>query len=119
MSSTARDIVVTINVSRSEPIDGADYEPSEAPEARLTDKDYDDHTPLYVHCSVKDSGPGIQPDDLMLLFKRFQQGTNSEKTFGGSGLGLFVSRKLCDLMDGKISVSSFVGWRASDKADSF
>ncbi|KZV71818.1 hypothetical protein PENSPDRAFT_650380 [Peniophora sp. CONT] len=113
MSSTARDIVVTINISRREPVDGADYTPPDKPERRLTEKEYDAATPLYVHCSVKDSGPGIQPDDLMLLFKRFQQGTNSEKTFGGSGLGLFVSRKLCDLMDGKISVTSVFGHGAT------
>ncbi|VDB99941.1 unnamed protein product [Peniophora sp. CBMAI 1063] len=113
MSSTARDIIVTVNISRREPVDGADFEPPERPEAPLTERDYDEPVPLYVHCSVKDSGPGIHPDDLVQLFKRFQQGTNSEKTFGGSGLGLFVSRKLCDLMDGKISVTSVFGHGAT------
>jgi len=58
---------------------------------------------------VNDSGPGLQPDDLALLFKRFQQGSNSHNVFGGSGLGLFVSRKLCELMGGRIDVDSVYG----------
>ena len=64
---------------------------------------------MYLYCAVRDSGPGLRPDDLALLFRRFQQGSNSHNVFGGSGLGLFVSRKLCELMDGNIDVDSVYG----------
>jgi len=70
-------------------------------------------SPMYLYVAVKDSGPGLKPDDLHLLFRRFQQGSNSHDIFGGSGLGLFVSRKLCDLMDGRIDVDSIYGQGAT------
>ncbi|QRW17341.1 response regulator receiver [Rhizoctonia solani] len=46
---------------------------------------------IYIYVSVQDSGPGLQKEDLALLFQRFQQGSNAHHVFGGSGLGLFVS----------------------------
>jgi len=70
-------------------------------------------TTLYVYVSVQDSGPGLQPGDLALLFQRFQQGSNSHEVFVGSGLGLFVSRKLCELMGGNIDVCSVYGQGAT------
>ncbi|KAG8977127.1 hypothetical protein FRB90_008899, partial [Tulasnella sp. 427] len=70
-------------------------------------------TPIYVYVAVKDSGPGLKPGDLSLLFQRFQQGSNSHEVFGGSGLGLFVSRKLCELMGGNIDVDSIYGQGAT------
>jgi hypothetical protein len=47
----------------------------------------------------------------MLSLIAFAQ--NSHNVFGGSGLGLFVSRKLCDLMDGGIDVDSVYGQGAT------
>lgn len=41
------------------------------------------------------------------------KGSNSHEVFGGSGLGLFVSRKLCDLMSGAIGVDSVFGQGAT------
>jgi len=64
---------------------------------------------VYIYVAVQDSGPGVRPDDLARLFKRFAQGSNSHDVFGGSGLGLFVSRQLCELMGGRISVESVYG----------
>ncbi|KAG9051349.1 hypothetical protein FS837_008444 [Tulasnella sp. UAMH 9824] len=70
-------------------------------------------TLIYVYVAVRDSGPGLKPGDLSLLFQRFQQGSNSHEVFGGSGLGLFVSRKLCELMGGNIDVDSVYGQGAT------
>ncbi|KAG8979497.1 hypothetical protein FRC05_008486 [Tulasnella sp. 425] len=70
-------------------------------------------TLVYVYVAVQDSGPGLKPGDLALLFQRFQQGSNSHEVFGGSGLGLFVSRKLCELMGGNIGVDSVYGQGAT------
>ncbi|GAB1518066.1 hypothetical protein RhiTH_001124 [Rhizoctonia solani] len=61
---------------------------------------------IYIYVSVQDSGPGLQKEDLALLFQRFQQGSNAHHVFGGSGLGLFVCRQLCSLMGGRIEVVS-------------
>ncbi|KAG8934136.1 hypothetical protein FRC02_010513 [Tulasnella sp. 418] len=68
---------------------------------------------VYIYVAVSDSGPGLKRSDLALLFQRFQQGSNSDNVFGGSGLGLFVSRKLCDLMGGNIDVDSVYGQGAT------
>lgn len=42
-----------------------------------------------------DSGPGLAKEDVSLLFKRFSQATKqSNKVFGGSGLGLWISKQI-------------------------
>lgn len=54
---------------------------------------------------VKDSGIGIEESQRELIFEAFrqQQGQNTRK-FGGTGLGLTISRKLMNAMNGQISV---------------
>ena len=60
-----------------------------------------------IKVAVKDSGIGITPDNLKLLFNAFSQvDTSSRKTFGGTGLGLAISKELCRLMKGEIGVES-------------
>jgi signal transduction histidine kinase len=57
--------------------------------------------------SVQDTGIGIPPDALVELFSDFSRASAlTSKLYGGSGLGLAVSHKLCRLMDGQISVES-------------
>ncbi|KAJ6089216.1 hypothetical protein N7499_004063 [Penicillium canescens] len=64
----------------------------------------------YIMLAVKDSGIGIDDDAQMRLFERFNQATpRTEGIYGGSGLGLHVSRKLCHLHGGEIGVSSKKG----------
>ncbi|MBT3196650.1 MAG: transporter substrate-binding domain-containing protein [Gammaproteobacteria bacterium] len=59
---------------------------------------------------IKDSGIGMSPDILEHLFQRFEQADSSiSRRFGGSGLGLFISKNLADLMGGMIDVSSQEG----------
>jgi signal transduction histidine kinase len=64
----------------------------------------------WIEIRVEDTGIGIAEEDLPKLFQDFGQvsATTSSK-YGGTGLGLAVSQKLCALMGGGISVSSEVG----------
>lgn len=56
---------------------------------------------------VKDTGIGIQADKIDRIFDRFEQAEKyTSKQFGGTGLGLTITRKLIELMQGKIQVSS-------------
>lgn len=60
--------------------------------------------------SVSDTGPGLTPAELAVLFQRFSQASPETHTvFGGSGLGLFVCRKIAERMQGRISVVSDYG----------
>jgi len=63
-----------------------------------------------VEVSVEDTGIGIRKEDLNMLFKQFSrihgEGRQIEK---GTGLGLYVSKKVSDLLGGKIKVESTYG----------
>jgi len=56
---------------------------------------------------VADTGLGIPPDKLKLLFQAFQQTeTTHSRRFGGAGLGLVISRRLVEMMGGRVGVES-------------
>ena len=62
-----------------------------------------------VKFSVKDTGIGIPPDRMDRLFKSFSQVDGSTtRRYGGSGLGLSISKKLAELMGGTIGCESTV-----------
>ncbi|MGO9342980.1 MAG: response regulator, partial [Acidimicrobiales bacterium] len=63
-----------------------------------------------VHIQVSDTGPGISPDKLELIFEPFAQAdTSTSRRFGGTGLGLAISAQLASLMGGDCSVVSQLG----------
>lgn len=63
--------------------------------------------PCQFHCSIIDSGIGIPADKLDRLFQSYNQADSStSREYGGTGLGLFIVKKLCNLMGGDITVSS-------------
>ncbi|WP_242487068.1 response regulator [Pseudomonas sp. TH32] len=60
--------------------------------------------------SVIDTGIGISPEDQALLFSPFTQvGQPAEAMRTGSGLGLAISRTLCEMMGGRLTLSSELG----------
>jgi CheY-like chemotaxis protein/HPt (histidine-containing phosphotransfer) domain-containing protein len=65
---------------------------------------------LFIRFSVRDQGIGIPEDKLARVFDPFTQAdASTSKTYGGTGLGLTISRRLAELMGGRIWVESTPG----------
>jgi signal transduction histidine kinase len=59
---------------------------------------------------VRDTGPGIAPEDQMLIFDEFQQvDSSSTRQKGGTGLGLAISKRFVEMHGGTLSVESVPG----------
>jgi PAS domain S-box-containing protein len=64
----------------------------------------------WVVLEVRDTGIGIREDKLHSVFEEFSQADDSTtRNFGGTGLGLPISRRFCRMMGGDITVSSVLG----------
>ena len=65
---------------------------------------------IILHFEVEDSGIGIAEEDKSIIFNLFQQADqSSERNHGGMGLGLAISKRITELLDGSITFSSQQG----------
>ena len=75
---------------------------------------YRQSTPKLLEFVVEDTGVGLAPDQQEIVFERFRQAeTDNKNQFGGTGLGLTISRSLVQMMGGKIWLVSNEGFGAS------
>jgi len=62
-----------------------------------------------IRFEVKDTGKGIPGKDIPNLFKPFYQASNNDQAAQGVGLGLYISKRIIDLLGGELHVTSSVG----------
>jgi CheY-like chemotaxis protein/anti-sigma regulatory factor (Ser/Thr protein kinase) len=64
----------------------------------------------WIHMAVSDSGIGIPPNKIDYVFEEFSQADDSTtRDYGGTGLGLPISRSFCRMMGGDLTVASVIG----------
>ena len=116
--TTTRDkrvITVTVGASLEKPVkqglDHVSYFPTKSGRPDLTEaEEWGTGEKIYIHFAVKDTGRGLTEEETKRLFMRFSQASpRTHVQYGGSGLGLFISRELVELQGGEIGVSSQSG----------
>jgi two-component system sensor histidine kinase ResE len=64
----------------------------------------------FVRVEVRDSGPGIPPEEIPLIWERFHRSDSSrDRKAGGTGLGLAIVRSIVEAHGGRVSAESVVG----------
>jgi signal transduction histidine kinase len=83
---------------------------TEAGEVLLTVQNHPSGKLGEIEFAISDTGVGIAPDKLETIFDRFAQADSSiTRKYGGTGLGLEISRRLVECMGGVLAVSSREG----------
>ncbi|KAF2476109.1 uncharacterized protein BDR25DRAFT_253774 [Lindgomyces ingoldianus] len=113
-TETNRTIKVILSASRERPSSKfamVDFFPSRSKRVDQTlGPDWGDGEEIFLEFAVQDTGRGLNEEEMKLLFQRFHQASpRTHVQYGGSGLGLFISRELTELQGGEIGVSSKAG----------
>ncbi|CZT46920.1 related to sensory transduction histidine kinase [Rhynchosporium secalis] len=107
-----RTIVVSVGASLERPggnESDVSYFPTRSKRKNMVTEDPEWGTgdEIHLHFAVQDTGRGLDAKEKTLLFQRFSQASpRTHVQYGGSGLGLFISRELTELQGGEIGVSS-------------
>ncbi|KAI4764447.1 hypothetical protein E4T52_03328 [Aureobasidium sp. EXF-3400] len=100
-ASQTRPTAKSCNVTLIEPRDKSRYLPT---------AEANTEAEVFLTFSVQDTGCGLTPAEIKNLFQRFSQASpKTYKRYGGSGLGLFISRELVELQGGQVGVHSEAG----------
>ncbi|KAK6523050.1 hypothetical protein TWF281_002472 [Arthrobotrys megalospora] len=118
-SETEKKIIITLSASLDKPLDpeGLMVFPSVRKTGETSETSpHGSHgveTPedsLFLSFEVKDTGKGLTDEEKSMLFQKFSQASpRTHIQYGGSGLGLFISRELVQLQSGEIGVLSEAG----------
>jgi two-component system sensor histidine kinase/response regulator len=86
------------------------FTPTGQVQLRLAAAPTDEQGRVPLSLTVQDSGIGMSVDQLDGLFREFSQGdTSIQRRYGGTGLGLTITRRLVELMGGTLDVQSLPG----------
>ncbi|KAF9728942.1 hypothetical protein PMIN02_010308 [Paraphaeosphaeria minitans] len=114
-TESSRTIKVLLSASRQPPSASpsplVSFFPSRSKRVEQTlGPDWGNGEEIYLEFAVQDTGRGLNPEEKKLLFQRFSQASpRTHVQYGGSGLGLFISRELTELQGGEIGVASEAG----------
>ncbi|KAF2634409.1 hypothetical protein P280DRAFT_463610 [Massarina eburnea CBS 473.64] len=107
---STRHITVTIAASAETPISIPgifDFEEKLVDDDPHLIEDWKNGSVVYLQFSVVDTGRGLSEDERSTLFARFSQASpRTHINYGGSGLGLFISRRLTEMQGGAIGLAS-------------
>jgi signal transduction histidine kinase len=102
---TKRQIRVIIGSSNATPpshMSELHWHPKESPAPVLGET-----SDTFLTFQVQDTGKGLTPEEMSRLFNRFSQANSTtSETYGGSGLGLYISMQLAELQGGRIGLTS-------------
>ncbi|MCL2700466.1 MAG: ATP-binding protein [Phycisphaerae bacterium] len=91
------------------------FTPDEGEIALVVEKAHDEGDSCVIRFTVKDTGIGISPDQQARVFQSFEQADGGvARQYGGTGLGLPISKRIVEMMGGRIWVES-----EADKGASF
>ena len=114
-SEAKRTIIITLSALLDRPSakdkNCVNYFTTRSKRKDLTDgTDWGNGDEVLIHFAVQDTGRGLSDSEKKLLFLRFSQASpRTHVQYGGSGLGLFISRELVELQGGEIGVASESG----------
>ncbi|KAI5364752.1 Putative PAS domain, signal transduction response regulator, receiver domain, CheY-like superfamily [Septoria linicola] len=110
-----RAVTLTVSGSLSRPTEqdlDVDYVPAGIARDRVRlDSQWGSGQDIYLCFKVSDTGCGFNDEQKGRIFERFSQASpRTHSKYGGSGLGLFISREMIELQSGEIGVSSRPGY---------
>jgi len=116
-AASRREITVVVEAYTGTPLEelsgGIEWFPSRS-ESQGKDltlgEEWGDGEPLSLLFAIQDTGRGLTIEEKARLFRKFSQASpRTHIEYGGSGLGLFISRELTELHGGQIGVASEAG----------